>query len=73
MYLICHTKEREERGKRTKIKHSKKGILQEGGGLWREQTHGITGSGNCSQGMKRLQRTILDWCSYPVVLSFIEW
>ncbi len=33
----------------------------------REPTHGITDSGNCTQDMKRKQRTILGWYSSHVV------
>ena len=41
-------------------------------GLWREQTHGTTGSGSCSQDTKRRQGTILVWFSYNAASSFIE-
>jgi len=38
----------------------------------REPTHGITDSGNCTQDMKRKQRTVLGWYSSHVVSSSTE-
>ena len=52
MYPICHTKEKEAR-KENKKRHKTPEKTLQGDGLWREQTHGTTGSGNCSQDMKR--------------------
>jgi hypothetical protein len=47
---VSHMPHKRKRGgsrQRTRIKHSKKYIIQEGGGLWRGSTHdGTTGSGN---------------------------
>src|SRR5919107_435004 len=73
MYLIHHAREKEERRrKRTREKLSKKVTILEGDGLWREQTHGTTGSGSCLYGMKREQRPIFDWFSYHLASSSIE-
>ena len=72
MYRIYHTREKEERsGQKHKRCQIEKNILPEDG-WWREQTHGTTGSGKCSQGMKRKQRTILGWCSSHAVSSSTE-
>ena len=41
--------------------------------LWREQTRGATGSGNCSQDTERNQKgTTLGWFSYHAVSTFIS-
>jgi hypothetical protein len=39
----------------------------QGDGLWREQTHGTTGSGSCLPDTKRRQGTIMAWFSCHVV------
>ncbi len=71
MFPTYHTKEREARKKRQCAKRNV--LLQKtSDGSQREQTHGTTGSGNYSQGMKRRQRTTLVWFSYHAVSSFTE-
>ena len=72
MYHIYCTREKEERsGQKHKRCQIEKNILPEDGS-WREQTHGITDSGNCIQDMKRKERTILGWYSSHVVSSSTE-
>ena len=51
-------KEKEGREENEKRNTTSEKTLQ-GDGLWREQTHGTTGSGSCSQDTKRRQGTIL--------------
>ena len=69
---LPHKRKRGEVKKDTEKNHQiAKNILQEDG-LWREPTHGTTGSGNCSQDMKRRWRTILGWCSSHAVSLFTE-
>ena len=66
---VPHLPYKRKRGK-ARQKHKRcqieKNILQEDG-LWKEPTHGITDSENCTQDMKGKQRTILGWCSSHVV------
>ena len=70
MCRIYHIREKEaEERQKYKRCQIEKNILREDG-LWREPTHGITGSENCTQDMKRKQRTILGWySSHAVSLS----
>ena len=66
-----HKREERERTKNQKRYQIIKNILEKDG-LERVPTHGITGLENCSQGMKRMLRTILDWYSSLVVSLSIE-
>ena len=70
MYYIILQKVKEmkkkNKGPRLQYKMAQigKSILQKDG-LQSEQTLGTTDSGNCSPGMRKSQKTILDWYSYP--------
>ena len=71
---FCSTHATQKRDGPEKGRQTKDNILLQrtGGGLWKGQTHGTTGSGNCSQGMKRRLKIILVWCSCHAVSSFTE-
>ena len=72
MFHIMPYKRKKRRRIKEEDKRIKKDTPARTDGLWKEQTHGTTGSGNCSQDMKRRLRTILAWCSYHAVSSSTE-
>ena len=59
-----HKRKRGEEKKMKKDIQLQKNTLQ-GDGLWREQTHGTTGSGSCSQDTKRRQG--ISWLGSAVM------
>jgi hypothetical protein len=70
---VPHLPYRRKRGeaKAGTQKMSNQKNIQPEDGWWREPTHGITDLENCSQGMKRRQRTTLGWCSCHAASSSI--
>ena len=61
---VPHTPYKRNRGQKIKsICQKRYLLLKTSDRLWRGQTHGTTGSGNCSQGMKRRLGTTLAWCN----------
>ena len=69
-HIPCKRKRGEVKTETQKMSNQKNILLEDG--LWREPTHGITDLENCTQDMKRKQRTILGWYSSHVVSSSTE-
>jgi hypothetical protein len=68
---MLHKRKRGGGRQGTRIKHSKKDIIQEGGGCGEDQLMMAQQAQETSQDMDRRQRITLDWCSCHLASSSI--